>query len=220
MKMRTALCLVAACLPLGAGAEPVTEPTLGLKVGTLGIGVEGSYALSERWGLRGSFNTFSYGFDDDVDGVTYDGDLDLNSIALLADFRPWSSAFRISGGALVNNNEISAAADPAPTYDIGDNVYTLEEVGQLSAVADFDTVAPYLGLGWDLRMSEALRFSLDLGVLFQGEAGVSIQSTGGTLSNDPGLRADLDAEEQSFRDDLEDYDLYPVLSVGMSYAFR
>jgi hypothetical protein len=196
------------------------EFTLGGKVGTLGLGIEGTYAFSEKWGIRAGFNTFSYDFEDDVDGVSYQGDLDLSSFSLLGDFRPQGGGFRLTGGAVINGNEVGAVADPAPTYEIGDNIYTLEEVGVLSANAEFDSFAPYLGLGYDFGMQSNLRVYIDVGVLFQGDPGVGIDSTGGTLSDDPGLRADLDAEEQSFVEDLDGFELYPVLSIGLQYAFK
>ena len=216
--MKTRISVVLISLWIAGNAQ--AEGSFGAKAGTLGLGLEGTWQLSPRWGIRGGLNQFDYSFDDDLDGVTYDGDLELSSIAILGDYRPWSAGFRLTGGAVFNNNEISAVADPAPSYDIGDNTYTLEEVGVLSAAGDFDSIAPYLGLGYDFGMSPNLRLILDLGVLFQGDADVRIDSTGGTLSDDPGLRADLDAEEDSFRDDLDGFDLYPVLSIGVSYAFK
>ncbi|MEM9404185.1 MAG: hypothetical protein AAGA44_17080 [Pseudomonadota bacterium] len=206
-----------ACL---AALPARAEFSLGVKAGTLGIGVEGTYTLNEKWSLRGGLNTFEYSFDDDVDDVTYDGDLDLSSVALLGDFRPTAGGFRITGGAIINNNEIVAVADPVPTYELGENVYTLAEVGELSADVTFDDVAPYLGIGYDFGAESNWRFGFDLGVLFQGDPEPGINSTGGTLSNDPGLRADLDAEEDSFVDDLDGFDIYPVVSLGVQYAFR
>ena len=195
------------------------EFALGAKAGTLGLGLEASYQITEKWGIRGGFNQFDFDFDDDVDGVTYQGDLALDSIALMADFRPNAGGFRLTGGGLINDNAVSAVADPVPFYDIGDNTYTLEEVGVLSAKADFDSLAPYLGLGYEFGMQSRFRVSFDLGVLFQGDPSVGISSTGGTLSDSPELREDLDAEEDSFRNDLDGLELYPVVSVGFSYAF-
>lgn len=195
------------------------EATLGAKVGTLGLGIEGSYGLSDQWSVRAGFNQYDYDFEDDLDGVDFDGDLELSSVTLLGDFRPFAGAFRVTGGAVFNGNAITAVADPVNTYEVGDNVYTLAETGTLSADTDFDSVAPYLGLGWDLGLGEQLNLNVDLGVLFQGEASVSFNSVGGTLSGDPAFLADLEDEERLAEDDLEDYDLYPVLSIGISYRF-
>ena len=170
--------------------------------------------------MRAGLNQYDYDFEDDLDGVDYDGDLELGTITLLGDYRPWASRFRITGGVVFNDNQISAVADPVATYEIGDVVYTLEEVGTLSADVDFDSVVPYLGIGFDFDLTSRFSLSLDAGALFQGEAGVSIDTRGGTLSNDPTLRQELDDEARLYEDDLEDYDIYPVISLGLSYRFE
>lgn len=208
---------IAAAAALLLAGNSWAEGSLGVKAGTLGFGVEASWRLTPKLGVRGGFNQFDYDFDDDVDGVTYQGDLELGSAALLGDVRPWAGGFRLTAGAIVNDNRIAAVADPAATYEIGDRVYTQEEAGVLSAESDFDSLAPYLGIGYDFGLGRRLSLALDLGVLFQGDPDVAIASTGGTLSDDPTLRADLAAEEQSFRDDLEGFDLYPVLSIGLAW---
>lgn len=195
------------------------EGTIGGKVGTLGLGLEGSYQFTDKWAVRGGFNQYDYDFEDDLDGVDFDGDLELRSITLLADYRPTAGGFRITGGAVFNENAIVAVADPAATYDIDDTIYTIEETGVLSADTEFDSVAPYLGLGYDWDVGERFLINFDLGVLFQGEAAVQFSSVGGTLSTDATFLADLEAEERFAEDDLEDYDLYPVLSIGLSYSF-
>lgn len=210
---------ITAALAVLALSQAHAETTLGGKVGTLGVGVEGSYQFTERLGVRAGFNQYDYEFEDDLDGVDFDGDLELSSVTLLGDFRPTGGGFRITGGAVFNENAIIAVADPAATYDIGDTIYTQAETGVLSADTEFDSVAPYLGLGWDLGIGERFRINFDLGVLFQGEATVSFNTVGGTLSNDATFLADLEAEERDAEEDLEDYDLYPVLSIGFSYAF-
>ena len=65
-----------------------------------------------------------------------------------------------------------------------------------------------------------MAISFDLGVLAQGEADVQINSTGGTLSTDPGLLADLAIEEEIGVEDLDELELYPVVSIGLYYEFR
>lgn len=215
LKVMTALAL------FGMHATPaVADTELGFKAGTLGLGVEAGFAFNERWGIRGGINQFQYDFEDDIDGVDFDGDLDLSTITLLGDYRPTGGGFRVTAGAVINSNEVGALALPVADYEIGNNFYTLEEVGDLSAVAEFDSLAPYLGLGYDWDLSDRLGLSLDLGALFQGTADISINSVGGTLSNDAVLRADLDIEESLGEEDLDDLELYPVISVGLYYAFE
>lgn len=195
------------------------ETTLTAKVGTLGLGIEGAYQLTPKWGIRGGFNQFDYDFEDDIDGIDYDGDLELSSFVLFGDYRPWASRFRLTGGVVFNGNEISAVADPAATYEIGDTIYTIEESGELSAGTEFDSIAPYIGLGWDFNLGERWTLSIDAGALLQGEASVTVNSVGGTLSNDPDFRAELDEEARLAEDDLDEFELYPVVSIGLGFKF-
>ena len=78
---------------------------LGLKVGTLGVGVEGTVGLSQRTHLRLGGNALSVDLssfaedevdDEDVDGSTAEDiefELDLETFAALIDFHPWVVAF-------------------------------------------------------------------------------------------------------------------------------
>ena len=62
-------------------------------------------------------------------------------------------------------------------------------------------------------------FTLDVGVLMQGEPNVDFNSTGGDLSNDPTFQANLKQEEANAEDDIKGFTVYPVLALGVSYRF-
>lgn len=140
-------------------------------------------------------------------------------MALLAHIHPFSGSFRITGGAMINNNELSLAANSAATYDIGGTTYTAAQVGKLGATVDFNKFAPYVGIGWGYSPSTGVGFSLDAGVLLQGAPNVDLYSKGGTLSGDPGLQAELAAEEKNAEDDLKKFDTLPVISAGLNIRF-
>ncbi|MEM1264281.1 MAG: hypothetical protein AAGH76_17915 [Pseudomonadota bacterium] len=195
------------------------EGQFGIKASTLGLGVEGVYHLSDRWSLRAGAQSYNYAFDDEFDGVAYDGDLELESLTLLADYRPWRRRFRLTGGAVVNNNRLIGVADPNATYTVGNTTYSQAQVGVLAADVEFKAVAPYLGIGYDLALGGDWQLSFDLGAAFQGEPVPTITSTGGLLSGSVAFQADLAREEDNFRDDASDYDIYPVIAIGLSLAF-
>ena len=69
------------------------------------------------------------------------------------------------------------------------------------------------------RVADGLSVSLDLGVVFQGEPEVNLQSVGGSFSDNPLLIAEVEREEQELQDDADEFDLYPVISLGLSYRF-
>ena len=192
---------------------------VGIKGGTLGAGVELNYPLSSMISINVGINKYSSSSTDTTDGIDYDVDLDLQTIALLANFHPFSGSFRITAGAMINSNELKMTADPAATYDIGGNTYTAAEVGDLSATVDFKKVAPYAGIGFGHSASSGLGFMVDIGVLMQGEPNVDLKSTGGLLSNDAAFLAELEQEEANAEDDIKGFTMYPVVSAGINYRF-
>jgi hypothetical protein len=63
-----------------------------------------------------------------------------------------------------------------------------------------------------------LSFTFDLGVLLQGEPNVDLEATG-PISTDPTFQSNLAQEEAAAEDDVKDFDVYPVIALGMSYRF-
>lgn len=192
---------------------------VGLKAGGLGLGLEYTYTLNDRFALRGSINGSQVGVDSEESGIRYDFDVVWDSLSVGVDFHPARSAFRLSGGVLSSDNRLEAVGRTTSNVTIGDNVYTPAEVGTLVGLVSFDDTAPYFGLGWDWSRSKR-RFgvSLDLGVLDQGKPRVRLAGTG-TLLGDPAFREDLRAEQAELEDSLADLDVIPFASLGFVLRF-
>jgi len=211
-----ALLLVMAA-PAGAG-----DFSVGATASTLGFGAEAGYAFNDRFGVRLGGYAFSLDQDGEESGIEYEGDLDLSNVGAFVDWHPFAGAFRVSGGWFATDNTLKGVGKPGEggTYDIGGFTFTEEEVGTLSANADLGSSAPFLGAGWVWGKADAgLAWSLDLGILFQDSPDIELNSTGGTLSGDPALQAALQEEEAELEDDVDKYDLYPVVSFGVSWRF-
>jgi hypothetical protein len=215
--------LLLAAIALAAGTTAQAADTGGiaveLKAGTLGGGAEVNYAISPMFTVGVGINKYSASTTDTADNIKYDVDLDLQSIALLANFHPFSGTFRLTAGAMLNSNELKMKAKPNGSYDIGGMTYTPAEVGTLKATVDFNSFAPYAGFGWGKSASSGFGFTLDVGVLFQGSPNVSLKAKGGTLSGDPAFQADLKQEESNAEDDIKGFTMYPVASLGINYRF-
>ena len=80
-------------------------------------------------------------------------------------------------------------------------------------------IAKELGVGNAADTEAHWHFALDLGVMFQGEPDVSLNATSSNPGLQPLLDGELAKEEADFQDDASDFELYPVLSVGLSYSF-
>lgn len=189
---------------------------------TLGFGAGITVGITEQINVRGLFNTFTYDFDDDASDIDYEFELELANYGGLVDWHPGGGGFRLSIGAFANNNEVNGVGVPAsPTVQIGDVVFNTAEVGTLQADVEFDSVAPYAGIGWGNAVGDKQRwaFSLDVGVLFQGDPSATFRSVGANPLLQAQIDAEIATEEADIQNDLDSYDLYPVASFGVSYKF-
>ena len=140
---------------------------------------------------------------------------------LLADLFPFGNNFRISAGLMLNENEVTMTGKPTNrTYTIGGITYPAALVGSLTGTVDFNTVAPYAGIGYGGAFSDNSNWSFfcDLGVLYQGSPNLSYTADG-ALSGNPIFEASLEKERKELEDDMSKYEYYPVLSLGVTYKF-
>jgi hypothetical protein len=103
---------------------------------------------------------------------------------------------------------------------IGNQTFTPAQVGVLGLTGDLEDTAPFVGLGWDTTFeSTGLGFKFVAGAMFTGTPQVNLVSTGGSLSSDSNFQAQLAVEEQNLQDDVNDYEVYPVVQLGVTYSF-
>ena len=198
---------------------------VGVKAGTLGFGLEGAWRPLPWLDVRAGANQFSYDDTGSQAGVNYDGNLDLNTFYAATNFRFPLSPFRMTVGVYSNGNEVELISQDMPAYVIGDDPipYLPTEVGTLRSSATFESVAPYLGAGFDFEIANRFGIALDFGVLWQGAPIVTLTSDG-TLASDPGavgdqFRAALETERLQLEKEVEDYKAYPVVSLGFNFNF-
>ncbi len=197
------------------------EVALALKGGTLGGGLEATIGIVDNVNARLGFNYFSYDDDFSESGVEYEADLDLRSVSLLLDWHPLSNGFRVSAGALYNGNEASATGKAVSgNFSIDDVTYTAAEVGTLNGEIDFNSISPYVGIGYGNAVAKGSNWSFvfDLGVIYQGEPDVSLTANG-TSSSNAAFISNLEDERRQLESELEDFQFYPVLMIGVSYKF-
>ena len=232
-----ALLCSSASIMLGAAqanaAEGLGSAQVGVHGGTLGLGVNVGLDISENFAARALISKLGLDYEETESGNEFKGDLDLQSIGLVTDWHPFASGFRVTGGMFLNDNEVSGVAR-GEDLDIGDRSYD----GQFEMLLDFERIAPYFGAGWTSGPigDPGFSFSVDAGLLYQRSPRVSGSgtvgdcifniSTGGdaTVRGCTGsiameLGTDLESEHADLSGDLDDFDWYPVLSIGLSYRF-
>lgn len=214
----------AIALPVAAQTAPAERFAVGVQGGTTGLGVEGQFAASNQLTLRASFDSFQYDTDFSSDDIDYEGELDLNQGGVFVDYHPGGGAFFVSGGAYVGDRRATVRAASGASATINGTVYTGAQIGTLEGEADFGDVAPFVGLGFNNTFTGASRlgFKALVGAAFGEDPSVSLRRVGGIAlpaAVQAQLEADLRAEEESLRSDIEDYSIYPVVQVGLAYRF-
>src|SRR5713226_6382800 len=222
--MMRKLFVTAAVLPLLAlpGVAPA-DTSLGIRAGTLGGGVELSYALSQRAAVRLNADGYNRTQSKTHDNIDYDMKLKLQTASLLGDWFPFANNFRISAGAMLNRNKLTLKGKPTGgTYTINGVTYNASDVGSFDAQVDFNKAAPYCGFGYGRPINSGLSLTFDLGVLFQGSPKSKIDVTCGAAT--PAnvcnqIKSDAAAEQARLDDSLHKFKYYPVISLGLAYTF-
>lgn len=213
------------------------------RVSTLGLGVEAIKSLHKRVNVRVQGNFFDYDQSVDEDGIRYDGKLKLQTLGALLDVYPFAGVpaigrLRFSAGAYSNGNEIDLKANCRSQCEVGDVTVSSANSSQnpqLTGAADFDSFAPYLGLGFGNAMRGLpFHFAFDVGVLFQGAPKINLgasgiatvrdNNTGATttrnLATDPDFQSQLRKESRNAEDDAKEFKYYPVVSLTIGYRFN
>jgi len=222
---KSSIALAAGCLLTLSTITHAAESgniSIGLKGGTLGGGIEAGVDLSDAIVLRGGINYFKYSFDSTISNVDYNFEPNFLTGSMLLDWHPFSSSFRLTAGAYINNNEVNV--DGVFRKDLIPGDYNdLADLAHIRGTVDLNTFAPYVGLGWSSSNSGEAGWgvSLDLGVMFQGTPDVSelyIDDPRG-LGNEPVVKDFLAAEQQSVQNELDKFQYYPVASISLNYKF-
>ena len=214
------LALVAIWAILASPAS-LADTSLGLRAGTLGGGIELAHAFTETFGFRIAANGLNYNTTQTYESIDYDAKLQLATGQLLFDWFPFSNNFRVSAGAMYNGNKLTLDGKPSAggTYTINGTTYAASEIGALNGKVDFRKAAPYVGLGYGRPVGKGLSLTADLGVLFQGSPRSTLTVTCGTTTNCAQIQSSVAVEQASLENDMDKYQYYPVLSIGLAYVF-
>ena len=245
------LCLrgaMAAVLVVGVGvgtvaAQPVSSEHshfgVGLKAGTLGIGVDVAVPLAHKLNVRAGVTTFSLNHDFDSDGITLAAKLKLRSFDTHLDWFPFGGGFHLSPGlVLYNGTEVDATASIANNkqFTLGNDDLYSNPANPVkgTATVGFAHVAPSILFGWGNLVPRGNRrwaVQLETGVIYSRQPNLVLALTGsactspnGTgncrdISTDPQLKQDVQDQQDKVNKDLNVLKAFPVVSFGFSYKF-
>jgi hypothetical protein len=205
-------------------AAAMADTSLGVRAGTLGLGLELSYPISQRFGVRINADSYKYSRSFNQQDIDYDGKATLKTGSLLFDWYPFANNFRISAGPMYNGNKLGLTGKPTGgSYTINGTTYQASDVGTLDGQVDFKKYAPYAGIGYGRPIGTGFSLTFDLGVVFQGTPQATLSATCGPTSvNTPlcaQLQSDVAAQQATANDKIKDFRYYPVVSLGLAYTF-
>lgn len=207
-------------LGLVAGTAFAADLGVSAEVGTTGIGVHLSTALAPNLNVRVGGNFLDYKHNVSTSNVQYDAKLRLQTVDVLLDYFPTTSAFRVSGGIVFDNNKLTATGRPGAgtIYTLNGTPYSL---GNLTGDVTFRKTAPYLGIGWGNAAGPTKGWSLtsDVGIIFAGSPRSNLTASGCTGPACSMLAADLAVENANLQDKVHNLRYFPVLRIGAAYHF-
>lgn len=208
---------------------------VGVKAGTVGVGVDLSVALTQTLNARVSLTSIQVddleetltigdqGAEGDVDAVM---NFDFGANALLLDWYVFDGTFHLTAGMMKNNGKIGFSGTLLDTVTVDGQVFDASDIdgninGSISAGESYE---PYVGFGWGRKADDdpGFSFSVEVGVaLLSPEANLSATvNTGGNNSLD---QAELDSRIQAAEDDINSelsvLEAWPIISLGVNYAF-
>ena len=207
---------------------------VGVRAGVNGFGAEFSVALTETINARIMGASIDIDDEDETIDVGDSGgegeidaelEFDYGANALFIDWHVFNGSFHVTAGMFRNDS----GADVTGVL-VGDIVVDGQPINQGDLIGDIDgeieladSYQPYIGIGWGRRAGGDGGFTatFDLGVALL-DPEVSLDATvdpGGNFADQAELEQTLRDLESDAEDDLDDYELWPVLSIGLNYAF-
>jgi hypothetical protein len=223
--------------------SPFSRLAFGGGVSTMGINLQSAINVSRNLNVRGVGNVFNYSLNNfTTNGMTLNGKLNLSSAGVAVDVYPFANhGFRLSPGLLMLNRN-GATADVTVA---GGTSFELNGVTYYASSTNPITGNGSLGLhtrnpaftmttGWGNMISRRgghLSVPFEVGAAFVGSPNVNVALTGGqacdqyglncvNVATDPTVQANLQAQIQKYKNDINPFQYYPILSVGVAYNFN
>ena len=196
---------------------------------TLGLGGSIVAKIRPQLNARVGVNAFGFALDYEETRGSYDADVNLLNVATAIDYYPFKkSGFYTSLGVVYANNNADGVAQASSIFDVEVAGLDITADELLDVNADLETsnnFAPYLGIGWGNPVSSNLGFWANVGVMFPGSPEIELSPNYKVDRNllsaevQQEIQDSLLEEEEAIKEDLDRFDIYPIISIGLSYSF-
>jgi hypothetical protein len=232
----------------GAAAEPADpgprEPGqphnsrigIGVKVSTLGAGLDVATPLTRKLNVRGGFNMMRLNHTFTDSGIQYNGRLQFQSAEAHLDWFPIGGIHVSPGLLFYNGNQITANATVTggQNFSVGGTSYQSSSLTPVTGTGklNFMKTAPSLMVGVGNlipRNGRHYSFLFEVGAVYEGSARVALNLTGNVcdtngqtcrpISGDPTVQANVLAQQIKIQHDVNPYRFFPVISLGVGFNF-
>ncbi len=181
-----------------------------------------------------------------ANGIAINGNLNFATGGVALDYYPWSRhGLRLSPGMQFYNQNLIMAngtASPGSSFSLGSQKYYSDAVNPLTIVASLglnrNQLLPTATIGWGNLISRTgghWSFPVELGIVYTGvpELGMTLSGNACLTSSDAATNGstcvnmatnataqqNLSAQIIKYRNSLNPYPFYPIVSFGVGYSF-
>ena len=221
--MRRFAFVAAAALALAAQAAPASAQLgIGARIGTLGLGADVTYGLTNRVALRGGIGVIPIEPEGDFTDVTYKIEPPSPLSTLGVDFYV-TSGLRLIGGVLFGTKETTITGVFTGSATVGDQTYDADDVGDLVGVVESSSAAPFVGIGLGQGLVPGLNLTFDFGVAFLKEPTLALSASGPLATRQDAVgnefRASLERERVDIEEELQKYlKYYPIVNIAVRFG--
>ena len=211
--MRRLSCLFLVAFLFIASESAAQGLAIAARAGTLGPGFEAIVPIGSKFNIRAGGSYFSFTrsqvLEDEDTDVEFKSDVQWGAFGGMVDWHPFSSGFRLTGGAFVDLRDVSATGTPLTAVTIEDKEFSPERLGSLTAGFRYDqTISPYLGIGFgDAARGARVGFLFDLGMVYAGSPTFHMEGTG--------MIAPTANWAPTLTEGLQSFKWMPLISIGL-----
>ena len=209
-----------------AGQRAFSRIGIGVKISTLGAGIEVATPLAGKFNLRGGFNMFRYSRPITNNGIQYDGHLQFQSAEAHLDWFLFGGIHISPGILFYNGNQLTATASVpgGQTFSVGGTSYESDPTAPVTGTGklNFVKVSPSImvGIGNLIpRNGRHYSFLFEVGGAYQGSARVALNLAGnvcdttGTfcraVSSDPTVQANIQVPTSKNPERCQSVSIFP-----------
>lgn len=194
------------------------------EVGTTGYGGALVWTANPKVDVVLGYNGGDISWSDDVeiDGSTYDLDMENNNVYVNAQIRPWANWFYMAAGAayIDNDYDLDRRVGANRNFSVNGKDFTADNGGvRINGQMTYDNdIAPYVGIGFSPAINNRWGVFGEIGAYYTGNPTVTLRGTGNVEARQDEFDKAIEDEANKIAND-DEYAWLPVAKLGLSFRF-